>query len=76
MVPIWQVLEKLTIKEKLELSNLLSRNPELTSYLEKLFYKKLEAMKNKDEKCLNNVYNEEKEMVTKILSELIKENYE
>ncbi len=67
---------KLPLREKFVLSEFFSKNPETFSYLEKLFYKKIEALKKKDKRAVLDVYEYEKEQVNKILAELIKESYE
>lgn len=71
MDSLWKTLENLSTEERLELSGLLARQPELLPYLEKNFYEKLAAIKNNDKNHLEEIYKNEKDAATKILSELI-----
>ena len=70
----FEALAELPLEQKFALSEMSKSQPELFVYLKKLFYQKLEAIKNSDKKEIETIYNKEKEEILKILSEIIKEN--
>lgn len=69
----FESLSKLPLEQKFALSEMSRKQPELFAYFKKLFYQKLDAIKNLDKNGIENIYNQEKEAISKILSEITKE---
>lgn len=66
-------LSELPLEQKFLISEMCQKQPKLFAYLEKLFYQKLEAVKSLNRDEIENIYRQEKEEISRILSEIIKE---
>lgn len=70
----FESLSKLPLEQRFIISEMSKTQPELFAHFKKLFYQKFDAIKNSNKNEVENIYNQEKEEILKILSEIIKEN--
>ena len=68
----FESLSKLPLEQKFILSEMSKNQPELFTHFKKLFCQKLEAIENLNKKEVENIYTQEKNEISKILSEIIK----